>query len=205
MSRFEPSHAPRSARRLAGAGTPSILLFALAWLCAAGPAKAAIVEWANPSSGSWTDAANWSPVGVPGGGDDARITVNTSPYDVRLQLTTRSANSVHVNASNARLLLEGGTLNVATGVTVGAGSLSLSNSGSPQSLLNAQSLSIAGGAIASVTRSNLATSVTNMGDLTLNFLHMSNVDGAGGTATFANDGTTRMLGSGLASPSSTTW
>lgn len=43
--------------------------------------NAAFKNWINTSGGNWFDAANWSPAGVPGGGDAVTIT-NNGTYSV---------------------------------------------------------------------------------------------------------------------------
>ena len=52
---------------------PNLRYAALALLLsAAAPALAAIKSW-NAGNGDWTNAASWSPAGVPGASDTVRI------------------------------------------------------------------------------------------------------------------------------------
>jgi hypothetical protein len=47
---------------------------AIFFLAAAASAKAATYTWTSINSGNWRVPGNWSPNGVPGGGDSAAVT-----------------------------------------------------------------------------------------------------------------------------------
>jgi len=69
-------------RSLRAAGLTLILL-ALT-LASANPAAATTRTWSNAGGGNWSDAANWSPAGVPAAGDVAVLATLGSPYVVAL-------------------------------------------------------------------------------------------------------------------------
>jgi hypothetical protein len=62
------------------------------------PTQAATKIWNNLSGGSWTNAANWTPAGIPGAADSVFIT-NNGTYQV----------SLDANATIVALTLGGAT------------------------------------------------------------------------------------------------
>jgi len=65
-------------------GLLGLLLLTLAALSA--PAQATDYTWGLTTDGNWNVAANWSPNGVPGTGDNARID-NNSLVNVTVSVT----------------------------------------------------------------------------------------------------------------------
>jgi uncharacterized repeat protein (TIGR01451 family) len=80
------------------------------------------INYASVASGNWNDANTWSPVGVPGAGDDVTI---TNGYTVTVT-GNETADSVTLDnaGSNTLILAAGATLNlesVGTALTVSSG------------------------------------------------------------------------------------
>lgn len=72
-------------------------------------ANAAIKNWNNTSGGNWFDPLNWSPNGVPGGGDSVTIT-NNGTYTVLVSTGTVSTVVFTIGgASGKQTLLFGST------------------------------------------------------------------------------------------------
>src|SRR5579885_3559704 len=84
---------------------------ALSLLLAPAAARATDYTWGNSSGGDWATAANWSPVGAPGAGDNATIALGGT-YTVGLT-GTQSVNNVTLNAAGATVNGNfGGSLNL---------------------------------------------------------------------------------------------
>ncbi len=88
------------------------VLFALAALVVDSPAGAATKNWnANIESGNWSTAANWSPSGVPGDGDDANITLSvllakyTINYDSTAEVALNSLTLSQIGAGGSSLTM----------------------------------------------------------------------------------------------------
>jgi hypothetical protein len=92
----------------------------------------ATISWTTGAAGAWSSASNWSPAQVPGSGDDALI-AGSGTYQVTVAGAT--VHSVTLDDPGATLLsagmvtiedrlnLNAGTLVVATGMLIAAGSL----------------------------------------------------------------------------------
>jgi hypothetical protein len=65
-------------------GAFALPLLALLIVTAVSPARAATYTWANTAGGNWSNAANWSPTGVPGTGDVAVLPSLGGSYSVSL-------------------------------------------------------------------------------------------------------------------------
>jgi collagen type I/II/III/V/XI/XXIV/XXVII alpha len=90
------------------------------------------ISWTAGASGAWSDTSNWSPAAVPGSGDDALIdaagayqvtvagaTVNSLTLDD--PLATLASGGVLTVGSG--LIIDAGTLDIATGTVVATGAL----------------------------------------------------------------------------------
>ncbi len=91
--------------------------------------RAATISWANPASGNWSVAANWSPALVPGPGDDAMITVagtytvTMTAFESVLSLTLGGPSGTQtLDTAGNTLFAHGGTINSNGVVNVSGGS-----------------------------------------------------------------------------------
>ncbi len=90
--------------------------------------------WLNPVSGTWSTGANWSTGAAPNNGSPAGTTYNViidavgANYTVTDSTTSIIVNSILVNSANARLNVQAGTLKALAGITINAGSFTLSAS-----------------------------------------------------------------------------
>src|SRR5579862_5041409 len=113
---------------------------------ATGPAEGAAVAppgpattaWANPASGNWTSAANWTN-GVPSSATDATIG-GAGLYTVTLSGTSGTAHSLTISDPSATLALTQAASLTLTGSLVNDGTMSLDNIGNSRG----SSLSVAG-------------------------------------------------------------
>src|ERR1051325_7385805 len=79
------------------------------------------ISWKTGVSGTWTDAANWTPTAVPGAGDDVLIGAAGSYL---IDVAGATVNSISLNDS-AATLLSSGTLTVNAGLALGQGTLDI--------------------------------------------------------------------------------
>ncbi|MGA3179438.1 MAG: YDG domain-containing protein [Verrucomicrobiota bacterium] len=110
------------------------LLVAASLLVSTPAARATAFTWTNTSGGNWSSAANWSPNGLPGGGDSAAITT-TGNYTVAVN-SAQSIGTLTLGASTGDGTVQ--TLNIQSG----AFSLNNASGGTAQG-----ALSISGGAL----------------------------------------------------------
>ena len=100
-----------------------LLLAFLVTSVAVPPAGASIFQWSSAVSGSAADPNRWSPVGVPGGFDQARFSI-PGTYTVTLPATVPGTNMLHVSAGTVTLSLASnhscGIVGVEPGVGVSA-------------------------------------------------------------------------------------
>ena len=116
------------------------VLIQAACLCPSAPAAQKI--WNNLAGGSWINASNWTPAGVPGVADSVFIT-NNGTYQVSLDANATVAsltlggasgaqslsnnasgltlNTASVVQNNGVLILGGGTFSGSNGVTIASG------------------------------------------------------------------------------------
>src|SRR5450631_3425249 len=95
------------------------------------PSHAATITWANPASGGWNTATNWSPNSVPGLNDTAIITnagvtvsLNGSTSVRAIILGTNGAGKVRLALAGQTLGLNGPlTVNPSGSFTVDSGTL----------------------------------------------------------------------------------
>ena len=97
-------------------------------------ARATAFTWTNTAGGNWSSAANWSPNGLPGGGDSAAITT-TGNYTVAVN-SAQSIGTLTLGASTGDGTVQ--TLNIQSG----AFTLNNASGGTAQG-----ALSISGGAL----------------------------------------------------------
>ena len=101
-------------------------------LTASGFAHAATKTWANPVSGRWDNANNWTPVGAPQNGDDVIIntpgtyTVTYVPANGQTDM-----NTVNIGGASGKQTLTKAsfTLNIANSSTIGANGILTQSSG----------------------------------------------------------------------------
>ena len=67
--------------------------------------------WANPNGGLWSVKTNWSPNGVPAGGDDVFINAGGT-YTVTLDVNSAALNSLTLGGSGVTLAVGTSTLRV---------------------------------------------------------------------------------------------
>lgn len=86
----------------------------------------AVKTWDNTSGGAWTTAANWSPAGIPGAGDDVVISALGS-YRITLPIVSGLAsypvNSLTLSAPGATLVFDATPLAVGSKVQLNAGTV----------------------------------------------------------------------------------
>lgn len=90
------------------------LLFS--FVLAVSSASAGIINWTNTQGGSWFDAANWSPTGVPGGSDVATIT-NSGTYTVLVSTGSVASASLTLGGGSGTQRLVYGTSTGALAIT----------------------------------------------------------------------------------------
>src|SRR5262245_17766533 len=106
---LEPSGGAMTRGRLL---TITIYLSCTWLMCLVAPAFATTLTWKAAATGSWTVPTNWLPNQVPGMNDVAVITA-AGTYDVNINGNV-SVNAINLG-SNARLRVNGVTLNASTG------------------------------------------------------------------------------------------
>jgi hypothetical protein len=97
-----------------------ILLSVLVLAGMSAPAGATSYQWSSAVSGSAADPNRWSPIGVPGGFDQARFTV-PGTYTVTLPGTVPGTNSLTVSAGSVTLSLTNGHSTGGVGVSAAVG------------------------------------------------------------------------------------
>jgi hypothetical protein len=131
------------------------------------PAKAVLRNWTNTQGGSWFDAANWSPNGVPDGSDAVTIT-NNGNYSVVVQTGLVTTAVIELGGSSGSQTLIYGTTSgqlFVTNSTVHANGILLVTNGGLQGSLFVQ----AGGELQFDTPSGLLLynfALTNRGTVT---------------------------------------
>jgi fibronectin-binding autotransporter adhesin len=101
----------------------------------------AITSWNDPVSGDWSVATNWTTGAVPLPGDGAIISVLGGPYTVTVS-SADFANSLAVNADQATLQENSGSLTIAGGLHIISGLVSLNKANT------IGSVSLSGGTLA---------------------------------------------------------
>ncbi len=84
------------------------------------PASSGIVyDWQGGTSTNWTVSSNWSPVGVPGENDVARIgVVNYGANQPLLNSGTSNVGNVIIGTTKASVITINGTLNILSALTI---------------------------------------------------------------------------------------
>ncbi len=103
------------------------------------PPSSSPVNWLNPVSGNWSDAANWSTGLAPNANNDVTISV-AGTYTVTIN-AAESANSLTIDNSTATVAVSAAQFSVSTTIDVVAGHLSLAKG----AVLGGQSVSVAAG------------------------------------------------------------
>lgn len=110
--------------------------FAPALLAIAGASTASasliLKTWTGPASGSWTDAANWSPAGVPNNGIstfDVLIDGSGSQSSTVTLSSLVTIQSLSIDSGDALSLGNGGQLRLAGPTFVNEGTISLNSTG----------------------------------------------------------------------------
>lgn len=126
---------------------PFVFLFSAILVCFPAHLVAADREWANLTSGDWTDMGNWAGSAMPGGGDTARVQNSGTALINGVTATTINRLEVGGPTANRRGALEiinGGTLAVNTHIMSAAaansyGEITVRGPGSTLASLNASS------------------------------------------------------------------
>jgi len=160
-------------------------LISLLWVAVAASGPAATRTWINASGGAWTNAANWSPAGVPVNGDTVFIT-NNGTYAVTLDNNaTPFALTIGGTAGIQTLLLSAGVIQTSNGTIRANGALTLNGGGLTGRMTNAN-----GGTLNFET----AADKTLYG---LALINLGTVNWNGGRLLGGNTPTTQITNSGL--------